>query len=111
MEFSINFVTVPVKIECNGEVFDYTLHELSGKQRNEFFNYTRERHDSGKNLAQVQTKLVSLCLLRTEDKAPISQETLDEWPSRVVEALFDKAKEISGLPTGEETEEDKAKNA
>lgn len=62
-----------------------------------------------KNLGGIQSLLVSRCLLACDTETgeavnPVSREIINDWPSRIVKPLFEKAKEISELDEDEDLE-------
>lgn len=113
MKFDLEPHVEPVTI---GGV-DYFLKEASGdaacKWKNTIMKSTKIGPD-GKpvgidGLADSEPILVSLCLVEADkdgspSKRHVSVSTIRSWPARIQTALFEKAKEISGL-NDEETEE------
>lgn len=107
LEFDLTPTTVPVRIAGQ----DYLLKEASGAVattwRNSVFRSTKVdsngRPSSYEGIAEAEPLLVSLCLYEANGKlVPI--QTVKSWPARIQKALFEKAKEISGLDE-EETPE------
>lgn len=96
-------VTIPVHVK--GEA--YTLREASGRAAGKYRNACLECTTIGPdgkptgfhNVADVEPLLVSLCLF-DENGRNVPQARIEQWPSRVQKALFNKAKEISDLDEG-----------
>jgi hypothetical protein len=114
MELSLDLIEVPVKIA--GE--DYVLVELTGKGRDAYMNNLgarmRVKEDGSpagiKNFDGLQADLVTRCLKKIKEdgtRGDITPAVIQGWPARVQTALFDRAKEISGLS---DDAEEKAKN-
>lgn len=106
-EYDISLVETPKKI---GGV-DYILREAdettATKWRNSVIacsRYSKGQMNSIRGLGETQALLVSMCLFNGDDKT-VSLETIRSWPSRVVKALFEEAKEISDLEKEDTLEE------
>lgn len=108
--FSGELTEVPVMISGKS----YTLKEASGEAaciyRNTMLKCTRLGVDgkpsSVDGLADIEPLLVSLCLFDSSgNQVPV--KTVRSWPSKVVNRLYTKAKEISEL---DEEDNSKAKN-
>jgi hypothetical protein len=109
LDFDITERTLPVKIGGEG----CTLHEASEAVAKSFRTLAAEcgEYEDGKlkrlhGIGKVQSFLVAACL--TKDGAagtskPVTEAEVNKWPSRVVKALFAKAKKISDLDEAPET--------
>ena len=110
MKFDLELEEVPVELSDSKEgVKKYTLKELNGRQRAKYLTSVNENsEDTGEtgkdgkpvvkitNFSAVQTTLLHLSLVDKEGKHPPYEE-IEAWPSRVVGALYKKAREISAL--------------
>lgn len=93
----------------------YILKEATGKAAKAYRNALMActtlgptgKPQSIRNLADVEPMLVGMCLFHAEEGKnkgqPVSQSTIENWPAKVVKALFEKIKEISGLDEEETT--------
>ena len=110
----------PVRI--NG--VDYILREASGKVARQYRKTLMEnvRLENGKlvglaNTADVQAILVAGCLFEVmpgknggpSTERAVSINTVLDWPNSRLEALFERAKELSPLLDGEESSKDAIK--
>jgi len=111
MKFTLELEEVLVELTDSKEgVLAYTLKELNGRQRAKYLSCVNENSEEtgeiskkdGKpvvkitNFAAVQTMLLHLSLVDDKNKhAPM--EKIEAWPSRVVGALYKKARQISAL--------------
>ena len=100
LEFSTKLKEVAVTID--GKTFH--LRELGGEKRDEYIDMLNERMtitDEGKvehisKYAGIRSQLVSDSLFDSADKN-VSLEIVGKFPSAVLQALFDKAQELSGI--------------
>jgi len=104
----------PIEVEVFVGKEKYVLRETSGAARAIYDNARLAcyEYQEGKlvkvhDIADVEILLVSLCLFKVEDGVtPVSTMTLKKWPSRIYKALYDRAREISGMvETAENLEE------
>lgn len=118
VKLSFNLKLKEEPVEIDGAQFK--LVELTGAQRDTYLSLQAsraERHpETGKivgikNFDGINTKLVSMSL-RGPDGKQVPEATIKDWPSTVVEALFETAQELSGLdqPGEEGAVIDAAKN-
>lgn len=85
----------------------YVLHEASGAIAKKFQNERTNRfrfNDKGKiegvrDAADLAPMLVTLCV-KTDQGSAVSQSIVESWPDRLLQKLFKKAKEISGIDEG-----------
>jgi hypothetical protein len=99
---STTVATTPVTIDGK----KYTLRELTGKQRDAHLTASGKRiqFDATGKPVRVnefdnhQAELIALALF-TENGESVPLATIEQWPARVQTALFNKAREISGLTT------------
>ena len=111
LRFDLTLAELPVIIGGEG----YVLKELDGAGRDRYLNSLAQRirvNKAGetagvKNFTALQATLVAMSL-HGPDGEPVNVKTIQSWPSKVVAALFAKAKELSGL--GDEDEEDEEGN-
>jgi hypothetical protein len=82
---------------------EYELRETSGGAAVKYDNARLRcyEYQEGKlvrmhDLADLEPLLVSLCLFDTEGKE-VSEKLIRSWPHRVQKALFERAKELSGM--------------
>lgn len=117
---SLALTEIPYNIQ--GE--EYVLVEASAKQARDWRannlqaiqmvesrrGRRRETQSSFKSgIADSHILLVSLCLKKVNpdgSRSPVSEETVESWPNRIVESLFKKAQEISELAEDEDEDED-----
>jgi len=115
--FDLTRQEVPVKIAGD----NYKLVELTGKERDAYFNTmgTRLRiNPDGKSAGVkdfdgLEGSLVAASLKRVladGTVAPVAQEVIQAWPARVVNALFKRAQVLSAL-ADEKKNGDEEKNA
>lgn len=83
---------------------EYVLREISGEnyvvyqnERNSRFVYDDGKLVQVKDIADLEPLLVSLCMFENDGRTPVNQGTILGWPGRVLRALHDRAKELSGL--------------
>lgn len=95
----------------------YLLREASGEAACKFENARLERTQFSaegkvcglKGMSDIEPLLVSLCLFQQQKLLndtlwrPVAEATIRTWPNRVVDRLFKKCKEISGLDAKEDT--------
>jgi hypothetical protein len=93
----------PIEVPVHIHGVDYVLRETSGEAAVKY-NDARlacNEYQDGKlvrvhGLADLEPLLVSLCLF-TQEGSLVSKTTILGWPARVQKALYDKAREISGM--------------
>lgn len=91
----------------------YIIVELDGLSRDEVMTDSFGRMELGKdgkpisvrNFKGMQSKLVSLCLIKAEGRAKVSQSTIDSWPAGTIDAIFKACQRLNGM---EGTEKEKA---
>jgi hypothetical protein len=90
----------------DGTVKTYILREISGRKRAMYMNAisskTARDPRTGKaqgikNFDGIETALLELCLYEEGAVTPVPKATIEEWPSRIVTHLNDRAKQLSGL--------------
>jgi len=111
-------IEIPVKIEDR----EYVLVEASADdakiwRANNFQSIETKEQGRGKllerksnfnaGIANSQILLVSLCLKKIEGNTRVNvrQEIIASWPNKLVEMLFQKSQEISGLRDEDQDEE------
>ena len=113
MTFSLALAEVDVQLENpeTGKVDTYILREMDGTSRDQYLSFVGGRmsgDEAGKisNFEGIQANLLHACIFKVvgdkETRVPIG--TIQKFPSRIVTALFDKAKEISGMDDEAEEE-------
>jgi len=116
MRFKLRRAEVPVELEDpeTGKVEQYVLKELTGTGRDRYLNDLAGRMRIGqdgkpkgvKNFDGMQAGLIGRALYDSEGQL-VPVKKIQEFPSSVQSALFDKVQEISGLKS---ESEDEAKN-
>jgi len=116
LKFSLALQTIDVELENpeNKEVEKFILREMDGVARDSYISFISKRMKSDSkgdtqvtNFDGLQANLLHSCLFRVTDQGKetaVPMGTIQKWPSRVVGALFDKAKEISGMDDDAEEE-------
>ncbi len=112
LNFTLKVKSIPITIENkDGQFSTYTLRELSGSERDIHLTDLVQRSipdASGKPTGNIRTvkgmqsNLLTLCLIDEKGKN-VLPNIIDSWPSRVVQALYERAQDLSGL-TGEALE-------
>ncbi len=108
------------QVDNGDETFDsYILRELTGALRDQYLTNlnNRMRTRGGSQTIQdfngIQSDLLACCVYKITGDEPegklVSKQTLQSWPSSMLQDLFDQAQEISGLKS-QEAEEKEAKN-
>lgn len=107
---------VEVDVEENdGTIRTYTVRELSGALRDQFFDSMNRRSTgvtqdgirSFKTFKGMYSDLLTLSLFDAHDQ-PVPAAIIQDWPSSTQEALFRIASELSGL---DKKAAEKAKNS
>lgn len=102
LEFSLSKIELPVKIDGD----DYVLVEASAEAAKKFKDHViastkfeKGKPSGVKDLAASETLLLSECLFKVDgvNRSQVHTSTLLNWPNRVTNALFEKAKRISAL--------------
>lgn len=106
----ISLKEIPVSIGGEKHVLCEADGAVAEKYKNAILNgvtLSDGKATSLKNMASVESLLVSLCLYRIdgETRIRVGVERIQTWPSRIKKDLFDKIKQISELDEEEETEE------
>lgn len=121
---SLELVEVPVKIAGQ----DYVLTEASAEETRMWRANNLQAiqmRDKGKGkdreststftpqIADSHVLLVSLCLSKLVDgkKHRVAMDEIRKWPNKLIETLFDRAQEISGLKDEDSEDEDSEKNS
>lgn len=119
IELDLAFVEKTVNIkDANGETKQYILRELDGKGRDKYMNSIQNRakfDEAGKpigakNFDGILSGLLAMCLFDGETKKLVPELTIQAWPARVQEVLFNEAKLLSKLEDVPGDEEGEAKN-
>ncbi|GAF69709.1 unnamed protein product [marine sediment metagenome] len=100
LDFSTKLKEVPVKLDGKS----YTLRELGGEERDQYVDLINERITISKDgevesisqYAGIRSKLVSDSLFDSEG-ANVSIETINKFPSSVLQSLFKKAQKLSAI--------------
>lgn len=95
----------PVQIPFSYKGQDYILREASGRAANVFNNERSRRivyNENGKlaglrDIADLGLILLQECVFEAGTGKAVSKETMASWPARMVEELFEAAKEISHM--------------
>ena len=113
LSFELNVTTVPVTI--GGEA--YEIREMSGLARDKYQDDVQNRFAfDDKNVPTriikhegMKARLVSLCLYKANG-ALVNIETIQEWPSKVVDGLFAECSKLNTLNKTVTENEAAAKN-
>ncbi len=113
LKISLVRKTLPVLVtDENGGEKEYTLRELTGKERNKYLNQMTNRVKMGPNGKPAGIKTFDgfqsdlLCRSLVDDEGrKASKEFIEEMPALAQHELFEKAQEISGLDK-EDVEDD-----
>lgn len=110
LELELDRDEQPVRLRSKkGGAKNWTLKELSGRERNRYLNKMKDRVKIGKNGKAMgiknfdgyQSDLLLSSLYDEADKS-VSLDMIEALPAKTQQALFDRAKEISGLDNDEE---------
>lgn len=112
LKFSLDLAEVPVELDSkSGESRAYVLREMTGKQRDLYLQSLRKKATVGKdgqvtlnNFDGLQSNLLTRCLFNS-DGENVSEDEIQEFPSKVQTILFEKCQELNGLNQEEEGEE------
>lgn len=109
IKLSIVRKSIPVTLETeSGESIILSLKEMSGAQRDSYFNRVREQAilDAEGEIVGVKTyngmlsSLLSYCLYDSENKL-VKEDLIQSWPHEAQKALFDAAKSLNKLEGSE----------
>lgn len=128
LSFSLERKSVPVVLENEDtkQPETFAIVELSGKARDDYMNVmgrktktTKDGSTTIQNFEGIMSSLLARSLFPCTHKktpdgilcesisdAPVPEARIQNWPSSVQKALFEVAKEISGLDTEEEDDEE-----
>lgn len=116
LRFSLALETIDVELESpeTGDVTKYILREMDGSARDSYLSFIGKRmkaNESGDstvtNFDGLQANMLHSCLFRINDdgkEVTVPTGTIQKFPSRVIGALFEKAKAISGMDDEAEEE-------
>jgi len=107
----------PVLLEmAEGQELEFSIKEMTGAQRDEYFNKASERtiRDAKgevvgmKSYKGLYSTLLSFCLYDKDSKA-VPESTIQEWPNEAQKLLFDIAQDLNKMlpPKGDESSEKK----
>ena len=106
----------PIEVEVFVGKEKYILRETSGAARVIYDNARLAcyEYQEGKlvkvhDIANIEVLLVSLCLFMSDGVTPVPEVTIKVWPGRVYKALYEKAREISGMSETPENLEEQIK--
>lgn len=106
----------PIEVEVFVGKEKYILRETSGAARVIYDNARLAcyEYQEGKlvkvhDIASIEVLLVSLCLFMGDGVTPVPEVTIKVWPGRVYKALYEKAREISGMSDTPENLEEQIK--
>jgi hypothetical protein len=106
----------PIEVEVFVGKEKYILRETSGAARVIYDNARLAcyEYQEGKlvkvhDIANIEVLLVSLCLFMSDGVTPVSEVTIKMWPGRVYKALYERAREISGMSETPENLEEQIK--
>lgn len=116
LEFDLKRDEVPLRLADpkTGEVREYIMREMDGKQRDTYMtfmgNKTGSRNTVLKNYDNVYSKLLALCIVEKETNKHVPEAEIQSWPTKVQEKLFDAANILNGLGAKKKKEDDEEKN-
>lgn len=101
----------------DGDVQEYYIKELSGSERDAYLqsltSRMKQRGDSAtmQNFQGFQADLLGKCTYHVngEEDTLVKGSVIQGWPAKILQELYDKASEMSGLKNMDD-EEKKAKN-
>lgn len=112
LEFTLERQERPVTIDGD----EYVLVELDGRERDKYLNNLAPRMKTNakgkpaglKSFDGLQAWLIHLSLFKVEGDArkPVSVETIQTWPARVIKGIFDASKELSALDDDDDEDEE-----
>jgi len=109
LRFDLSLDSISVELECpeKGKVQKYLLKEMTGTARDQYMSFISKRLSTDSKgevtvtgFEGLQANLLHSCLYKVDDndkESIVPINTIQKWPSRVVEALFNRAKEMSGM--------------
>ena len=111
LSFSLKFETIPIDIDGK----EYELRELSEEGHDAYLNHVTAGADFDgegkikkfKSMSGMKTGVLCHSLFDLDAKKFVSATELNKWPSKVIDALYERCVELSGL--GEDAEEDAEK--
>ncbi len=117
LKLNLKASSIPVKLESNGGCEDYELREMTAAARDSYLDVTSNRikmDAAGKpsgvtKFEGLQAELVSRCLFRKDGKS-VSRDIIQNWPSSVVNALFEECQKLNHLNRTEKEVLAEAKN-
>jgi hypothetical protein len=105
MKFSLARKSETFELEtADGTVLEYSIKEMTGGQRDAYFNQVGDKTKTAadgsvvgmKNFDGLYSSLLSKTVYDNTDKL-VPEATLQTWPSTVQEALFKVAQALNGL--------------
>lgn len=108
LRFNLSLDELDVELEDpeTGDVVQYVLREMNGLARDKYLGFIGAKMNTSKDgdikmtdYDGLQANLLSRCLFKLVDgkREPVPFKLIQEFPARVQTALFNKAKEISGM--------------
>tara|TARA_R110002020_G_scaffold12409_6_gene45510 strand:- start:18591 stop:18995 length:405 start_codon:yes stop_codon:yes gene_type:complete len=108
LRFSLSLDEVDVELEDpdSGETGKYILREMNGAARDQYLGFIGAKMNTSKegdiqmtDYEGLQANLLSRCLFKIVDgkREAVDFKSIQDFPARVQTALFNKAKEISGM--------------
>ena len=94
-----------VEIEqLDGSVLTYFVQEMSGPESEEYLETMKDKIDitsdgkiiGVKSYLGIHTALLSRCL-KDRDRSPVSEDTINSFPSTAQKDLFEIAQRVNGL--------------
>jgi hypothetical protein len=109
LKISVLRKSQPVDLEVEeGMVTRYYVKEMTGAQRDEYFNKTAQRTKTDANgeviglrdYKGMYSTLLSFCIYDAEQKA-IPETKIQEWPDTAQKALFEVARGLNGMSSSD----------
>lgn len=111
-EFQLDLREIPVTFIKDGEQINAKMVELTGQQRDGYFNTTRKRYrgradnNDVHNFTDVQTDLLCLCMMNLDTGKLFSRDEIRAWPATVQMKLYKSAQTLNGLVTSEDDDDE-----
>lgn len=111
MKISVVRKSQPVELEMDaeGNVVKVFVKEMTGAQRDEYFNKTSQRSRVDQNTGEVvgikdykglYSTLLAFCVYDAEGK-PLPESKIQEWPDGAQRAMFEIARKLNKLGNDE----------
>lgn len=103
LRFSVKLKSIPVELETEEGVNNYTLWEMTGEQKDSYLDTMKDRFQvKGEEVVAIasfkgyEASLLSICL-KTESGGEVSKKDIQALPATVREQLHQAAQDLNGL--------------